>query len=152
MRYLILLFSLFFCKSVCSQHLNYRDSVELLIKAARKGNKIDKEKDSNGGRLAYFYNKKSKELVSIVLVTEDKESFYYYYSESMLLCFSIIPSYKKYPERIGERMKGIYYLRNGEVVDKVEYNFPSLDIESFKKLGEELFLRGSAFLKTKGIQ
>ena len=48
-------------------------------------------------------------------------------------------------------MSGTYYFRNGSLADKVEINFPEVNIEYYKQLGIELHDRAILFLKNEGI-
>ena len=134
-----------------AQSTAYKDSIDLLVNQTKKGNKVYRDKDTAGKRL-YFFNKRNKQIVGLVLAPTGSHSAYQYeFINNELVRIVLYLPYSMRPESRGKPMSGTYYFRNGSLADKVEINFPEVNIEYYKQLGIELHDRAILFLKNEGI-
>ena len=140
-----------FKQSTYTQFATYKDSVDLLLNETRKGNKVYRDKDTAAKRL-YFFNKQKRQVVGTVLApTGSHSAYHFHFINNELVRIVFYLPYAVRPESIGKPMSGIYYFRNGSLVDKVEINFPELDIEAYRILGIKLYDRAMQFLNNKGV-
>lgn len=152
MKYSILfLFCLYSIQNTFAQSKIYKDSIELQLKLARKGNIIYHDKDSAGYRL-YWYSKSQKQIVTIAYKPPNKCCAYeYFFLNGQLVRFRPYLPYSMNPEAKGKPMSAAYYFRNNILIEKIEINFPVIDIEYYIKLGLDLFDRSKLFLRNKRI-
>lgn len=140
---------LIYTKHINAQELRYKDSVELLIEETRKGNKIYHDKDTEAKRM-YYFNKRSKEVVTIIIAPTNRHSaFHYSFINGQLLRIRLYLPYTAIPSSIGKKMYGSFYYRNGILADKNVLNFPELDMEQFYQKGLALYSRAIEFLRSK---
>lgn len=134
-----------------SQSANYKDSIDILVNQTRKGNKVYHDKDTAGKR-HYFFSKTKKQIVGIVFAPTASHSAYQYdFINNELAKIVLYLPYTLRPESRGKPMSAVYYFRDGLLADKVEINFPEVNIEYYKQIGIELHNRAMLFLKIKGI-
>ena len=147
MKYILIL-SLIFCslQDSVAQNRTYKDSVDLILKLTKRGNRIYHEKNFEGTR-HYYYNKIQKQIVSVIYVPRKKHSAYeYHFINRQLVKMRLYLPYSMSPESIGKQMAAAYYFCNDKLADKIEINFPIIDIDYYKVLGLELFDRAEKFL------
>ena len=147
----IVVFFLFF-QNGYGQGKAYRDSVDnIVMKQIKKGSKHFNDKDKEAKR-HYWYNKKSNQIVGVVIVNVIRHSaFYYAFLNKELIRMKIELPYSEMPGSRGKPMGSAYYFQDGVLVDKYELNFPEIDIEQYQQEGLELYKRAEIYLKNKGV-
>lgn len=145
--FICIIFITCFLQASYSQNEAFADSIDLLIKSAKKGNRILHDNDTAAKR-HYYFNKRKQQFVTIVYLPLQKTASYEYcYMNGELIKLRILLSYTLHPESIGKPMVAAYYFRNGRLEHKKEANFPATDIEFYRKLGLQLFERAEQFAK-----
>ena len=150
MKYLTCLL-LTFCslQDTVAQNGIYKDSVELLLKSTKHGNRIYREKDIEGKHL-YFYNKSRKQVTTIVLNAVNEHSAYeYHFINRQLVKMKLYLPYSINPKSVGKPMSAVYYFSNDTLVQKIGINFPLVDIDTYKVLGLKSFNRAEQFIKSR---
>lgn len=143
-----LVFFLVFCwmLDTRAQNRTYKDSVDLLLKQAGKGNRIYHEKDSTG-KLHYCYNQRQKQIVTIIFLPSDNDAEYdFYFLAGQLVKIHLLGPYSLSPQSRGKPMRAAYYLREGHLLQKIETNYPPVDIDFYKTLGLQLLERANRWL------
>jgi hypothetical protein len=142
---------LFGAQNLISQQVTYKDSIDRVLEQYRKGNKVFNNNEKSTKR-HYFFNKKLNQIVGIVIVNTTQHSgTNYYYLDTELLLMRIYLPYSAMPSSKGKPMSSAYYFKEGVLVEKVEINFPKVDIEKYKLEGMELYEQAVLHLKNKGI-
>ena len=153
MKALIYIVAFFlFTQDGYSQGKAYRDSVDkILMKQIKKGSKHFTDNDKEAKR-HYWYNKKSNQIIGVVIGNVIRHSaFYYDFLNKELIKMKIQLPYSEMPSSRGKPMGSAYYFKDGVLVDKYELNFPEIDIEKYKQEGLELYKRAEIYLKNKGV-
>ena len=149
MKYIFILLILFRSVDSSSQSTPTSDSIDIILKPFKKGNKIYREKDSVGKKDIY-YNKRNGQIVSIIYQPAERPSAYEYsFVDGELVRMRLFLPYSMNPEAIGKRMLSAYYFRDNILIDKIEMNFPEIDIEYYRALGVRLFEPAIRSVKTK---
>ena len=150
MKYLISFIFCFYSFNICfAQKATYRDSINMELKLLIKHNKVYHDKDSAGYR-HYYFHKTQRRIVSIVFLPPDKYSaYYYYYLTDHLVMIRLQLPYSMNPAAIGKPMKAAYYFRNNILVEKIEVNFPAINLDNYTKLGQDLLDRAKRYLIKK---
>ena len=141
-----------FIQNGYGQEKTYKDSIDdITLKQIKKGSKTFRDHDKHAKR-HYWYNKRSNQIVSIVIGYHNEHSAVYYdFLDNELVSMRIDLPYSAMPSSRGKPMHSAYYFKDGALVAKYEVNFPTVDIEEYKKEGFELYKRAEMYLKNKGI-
>lgn len=144
------LFIFLFSQKTNSQN-SYKDSVIIYHKQLKKRNKAYKDHDNDGKRF-YFVQKKSEQLVSIVFSPNKlHRSYTYNIKDGKIISMQLYLPYEMMPSSRGKKMYGIFYFKDGVLVQKDLMNFPEVDVISYYQIGLKLYKRAVAFLREKVI-